>query len=78
MPATVGKIFRGTFSLNTPKSIRAIRSSTKLKTVNSDIKKANSKVVTKGGTTRPSPTGRTGPKPHIILTKKAEVLKSMP
>ena len=77
MPATVEKIFRRTFSLSSPKAIWATRSSTTLKTVNSVIKKANLKVIIKEGTTSSSPTGRTGPKPHIILRKQAEVLKSL-
>ena len=54
LPATVEKILRGTFSLSTHKSICATRSSTTLKTVNTVIKKANSKVITKGGTTSSS------------------------
>ena len=56
-PGTVEKIFRGTFSLSTPKSIWATRSSTTLKTVNTVIKKARSKVITKGGTTSSGLTG---------------------
>ena len=71
------KIFRGTVSLSSPKSIWATRSSTTLKTVYSVIKKANSKVIIKGGTTSSRPTGRTDPKPHIILREQAEVLKSL-
>ena len=54
LPATVEKILRGTFSLSTHKSILATRSSTTLKTVNTVIKKAHSKVITKGGTTSSS------------------------
>ena len=60
-PLWIKRYLEETFSLSSTKSIWATRSSTTSKTVNSVIKKANSKVIIKGsGTTSSSPTGRTG------------------